>query len=124
MDSGLAAMLDRVADALEAMSSGNPEPYAACWAGSDDATLFEVIDVSEDLAYTVGFERGTVRVDGGPGRPMTIRVTHVYKRVDGDWRIIHRHADFPPLDQRQPQAGTRRSPASDPPAAVADTHRC
>ena len=59
---------------------------------------------SGDLAYTVGFERGEVSVDGGPARPMTIRVTHVYRRIDGAWRLVHRHADFPPADQRP---GTR-----------------
>ena len=56
---------------------------------------------SGDLAYTVGFERGEVAVDDGPPRPMTIRVTHVYRRVEGRWRLGHRHADFPPADQRQ-----------------------
>jgi ketosteroid isomerase-like protein len=60
-----------------------------------------VIYASGDLAYTVGFERGDVSVDGGPPQPMTIRTTHVYRHVDGEWRLVHRHADFPPPDQRQ-----------------------
>jgi ketosteroid isomerase-like protein len=64
----------------------------------EDLVSFE----SGDLAYTVGFERGKVEVDGGPRRPMTIRVTHVYRRIDGVWQLVHRHADFPPADQRQP----------------------
>jgi ketosteroid isomerase-like protein len=55
---------------------------------------------SGDLAYTVGFERGHVSVDGAPACPMTIRVTHIYRRIDGEWHLIHRHADFPPADQR------------------------
>jgi ketosteroid isomerase-like protein len=55
---------------------------------------------SGDLAYTVGFERGEAAVDGGERRPMTLRVTHVYRRVEGEWRLVHRHADFPPMDQR------------------------
>ena len=55
---------------------------------------------SGDLGYTVGFERGEVVVDDGPARPMTIRVTHVYRRIDGEWRLVHRHADFPPPDER------------------------
>jgi ketosteroid isomerase-like protein len=62
----------------------------------EDAVVF----ASGDLAYTVGFERGEVAVDGGPVRPMTLRVTHVYRRVDGTWQLVHRHADFPPEDQR------------------------
>jgi ketosteroid isomerase-like protein len=63
----------------------------------EDVVSFE----SGDLAYTVGFERGDVVVDGGAPMPMTIRVTHVYRRIDGEWRLMHRHADFPPIDQRK-----------------------
>jgi ketosteroid isomerase-like protein len=59
---------------------------------------------SGDLAYTVGFERGEVVVDGSAPRPMTIRVTHIYRRFGEGWRLVHRHADFPPEDQRE---GTR-----------------
>ena len=52
---------------------------------------------SDDLAYTVGFEHGEVVIDKGPAAPMTIRVTHIYRRNEGEWRLIHRHADFRPL---------------------------
>ena len=54
-----------------------------------------VIASSGDLAYTVGFERSHVSVDGGPPRDMVIRVTHIYRRIGGDWKLIHWHADFP-----------------------------
>src|ERR671917_452530 len=50
-----------------------------------------VISVSDDLASTVGFERGDVSVDGGPRRPMTIRVTPHYRYSAGEWRLVHRH---------------------------------
>jgi ketosteroid isomerase-like protein len=56
---------------------------------------------SGDLAYTVGFERGEVTVDGGAKRPMVIRVTHIYRRYGEEWKLIHRHADFPPEDPRK-----------------------
>jgi len=66
---------------------------------------YRVVDWSGDLAYTVGFEEGEVRVDGGPPSPMTLRVTHVLRRIDGEWRLVHRHADHPPCDERpQPAA--------------------
>jgi ketosteroid isomerase-like protein len=64
-----------------------------------------VIASSGDLAYTAGFERSHVSVDGGPLRDMVIRVTHIYRRIDGDWKLVHRHADFPPPDQRNTAAG-------------------
>lgn len=62
---------------------------------------YDVVDWSDDLAYTVGFEEVEVRVDGGAPAPMTLRVTHVLKRIDGGWRLVHRHADFPPRDPRR-----------------------
>jgi len=69
--------------------------------GGGDIEVQDVVAVSSgDLAYTVGFERGDVATDGGVAQPMTIRVTQVYRRVDGEWRLVHRHADFPPADPR------------------------
>ena len=54
---------------------------------------------SGDIAYTVGFERNAQSTDGGPVRPNELRVTHVDRREDGEWKIVHRHADYPPADQ-------------------------
>ena len=50
---------------------------------------------SGDLAYTVGYEHNVVKVGGKPST-YTLRVTHVYRREDGAWKIVHRHADAPP----------------------------
>jgi ketosteroid isomerase-like protein len=52
----------------------------------------DVVTVGADLAYTVGSERGRVLVDGVE-EDMVMRVTHVYRRSGGVWRIVHRHAD-------------------------------
>jgi ketosteroid isomerase-like protein len=57
------------------------------------------VSVSGDLAYTVGYERGVVVVDGGQPQPMSIRVTHIYRREAGEWRLVHRHGDFAPVDE-------------------------
>jgi ketosteroid isomerase-like protein len=54
-----------------------------------------VVASSGDLAYTIGFERSHVSVDGGPPRDAVLQVTHIYRRIDGDWKLMHRHADFP-----------------------------
>jgi ketosteroid isomerase-like protein len=29
-------------------------------------------------------------------------VTHVYRREDGEWKIVHRHGDHLPVDQSPP----------------------
>ncbi len=57
--------------------------------------------VSGDLAYTVGVERSSVSVDGAAVNN-TLRVTHVYRRENGEWKIVHRHGDFMPVDQSPP----------------------
>jgi ketosteroid isomerase-like protein len=48
--------------------------------------------VSGDLAYTVHREHTTTTVNGEPRR-YTLRVTQVYRREDGTWHVVHRHAD-------------------------------
>jgi ketosteroid isomerase-like protein len=62
---------------------------------------FELIaaGTNGDLAYTVGYEHSSRSVDGGPVEPSTLRVTHVYRRENGEWKIVHRHADVMPVDQ-------------------------
>ncbi len=49
-------------------------------------------DVVDDMAYTVGYERISASIDGEP-RTFTLRATQVYRRDDGTWRVVHRHAD-------------------------------
>jgi ketosteroid isomerase-like protein len=62
---------------------------------------FELVaaGASGDLADTLGYERFSFSMDGGPVEPITLRVTHVYRREDGEWKIVHRHADVPPTGQ-------------------------
>jgi ketosteroid isomerase-like protein len=69
------------------------EQLAAHFAGVD-AYEFELVaaGASGDLAYTVGFEHKTVVIDGTTST-YTLRVTHVYRREDGDWKTVHRHGD-------------------------------
>jgi ketosteroid isomerase-like protein len=67
----------------------------------------EVAEVSPDaqMAYTVGFERfNEVLADGGK-KPWTVRVTHVYRREGGEWKIVHRHGDLAPDDESPPATG-------------------
>ena len=51
------------------------------------------VDVIGDVAYTVGYERISASFDGEP-RTITIRATQVYRREDGEWHVVHRHADL------------------------------
>jgi ketosteroid isomerase-like protein len=61
---------------------------------------FELVaaGASGDLAYTVGYERHSVSTEGGTVKPHTLRVTHVYRREDGEWKVVHRrHGDEVPV---------------------------
>jgi len=78
------------------------------WLGSGFSACtsdrFELVaaGVGGDLAYTVGYEHISVSWDGVPMEPYLLGVTHVYRREDGEWRIVHRHADAPPIHQTSP----------------------
>jgi ketosteroid isomerase-like protein len=47
-----------------------------------------------DLAYEVGIERNRSKLgDAAEKVPISLRVTTVFRREDGGWKIVHRHAD-------------------------------
>jgi ketosteroid isomerase-like protein len=47
-----------------------------------------------DLAYTVEIESYRARVgDAAAMTPVSVRVTTVFRREDGAWKLLHRHAD-------------------------------
>ena len=56
--------------------------------------------VSGDLAYTTGYEHTSVSWDGVPLEPYILRVTHVYRRENGEWKIVHRHGDKVSADNK------------------------
>jgi ketosteroid isomerase-like protein len=47
---------------------------------------------SGDLAYHVAIEHSSVSVDG-TARTYKLRVTTIFRRENGEWRIVHRHGD-------------------------------
>jgi ketosteroid isomerase-like protein len=49
--------------------------------------------VSADLAYLVGFEHTTAAVASGEPTQYHLRVTTIFRREGGQWKIVHRHAD-------------------------------
>ena len=74
---------------------------------------FELVaaGVSDALAYTVGIERTTASIAGAPASPYALRVTTIFRREDGEWKVIHRHGD--PFDDSATDLAARlREPAS------------
>ena len=77
----VSARLDRTAEVMRAT----------------DRTAENVVTVVGDgLAYTVDLEHMTRHVGDRP-HPRTFRCTQVYRRENGEWKVVLRHADeLPP----------------------------
>lgn len=66
--------------------------------GEDGISRFDIIQsgASGDLGYWTGFQVATVTLGNPPKQvDMRIRVTEIFRRIDGDWKLVHRHADSP-----------------------------
>ena len=64
---------------------------------SGSINKFEVLHKAEDnnIAYWVGIQHSIVQMKGQDrGIPMDLRVTEIFRREDGQWKLFHRHADF------------------------------
>jgi ketosteroid isomerase-like protein len=67
------------------------------------ATGFEQLakHVTEDIAYLVEVERFNAKMKGREDfTPVVLRCTSIFRREDGGWRLVHRHAD--PINTPQP----------------------
>ena len=50
--------------------------------------------MSGDVAYMVWLEKQVARlVRQDEDRPIVLRATHLYHWEEGNWKVIHRHAD-------------------------------
>jgi ketosteroid isomerase-like protein len=63
------------------------------------ACEWEVVaaDVGADLAYLLAIERTIASVQGSEPTQYTLRSTTIFRRENGEWKIVHRHAD--PIDE-------------------------
>jgi len=60
------------------------------------ATGFDTIAtcVTPDMAFTVETERLEAKIGGrGEITPVSLRCTSIFRREDGVWKLVHRHAD-------------------------------
>ncbi|AVA20809.1 MULTISPECIES: nuclear transport factor 2 family protein [unclassified Rhizobium] len=74
-----------------------------------EATGFERISeyATADLGYIIEVERFRSKVGGGDKLvPIALRVTTIFRREEGAWRIVLRHAD--PITSARPPASLVR----------------
>ncbi len=62
--------------------------------GPDGESRLEILQSAEggDIAYWCGIQRAIVEMDG-KAVAMNLRVTELFRREDGEWKLVHRHAD-------------------------------
>ena len=57
--------------------------------------------VTPELAYAVWIERSNVKLGGMEDfAPSALRVTMIFRPEEGEWKVVHRHAD--PITTAQP----------------------
>jgi ketosteroid isomerase-like protein len=67
---------------------------------------FEILEMAccDDIAYWIGFQKATARIQGKDERiPFDLRITEIFRREGRDWKLVHRHAD--PLAQEKTSKG-------------------
>jgi ketosteroid isomerase-like protein len=63
-------------------------------------TTFETLTkyVTPDVAYIVQVERADAKIDGkNESSTLALRVTSIFRREDGVWKLLHRHVDSYPF---------------------------
>lgn len=61
--------------------------------------------MTTDLATIYEVEHGKVSVGGDPVTTWVVRTTTTFRREDGTWRVVHRHAD--PISTFSPEGPLR-----------------
>ena len=74
---------------------GSWEQVAKIASGGQVKLVDQIIHTSGDLAYEVGTERGTATM-AGQEVALDHRVTNIYRREGGRWKIVHHHTDLAP----------------------------
>ena len=68
--------------------------------GKEGVTDFEIIQsgAGVDIGFWTGFQTANVTL-GGKEVSMKLRITEIFRRENGEWKMVHRHAD--PLAEKE-----------------------
>ena len=79
----------------ELLTAASKTQHFDGWHAENVATVLD-----ESLAFTVELEHYAHAGDADD-TGMTLRATQIYRREDGQWRVIHRHGDIlTPIEAR------------------------
>ena len=70
--------------------------HAASQVRDGEFVSAEIIEknVTPELAYVVEIEQAKAKIGGSEDiTPFALRVTMIFRPEDGEWKIVHRHAD-------------------------------
>ncbi|MGN7786043.1 hypothetical protein ACTJIJ_16050 [Niabella sp. 22666] len=81
-------------EGAESVNSFNEKGADAFLPGAKNR--FEVMhqDADAHLAYWTGIQRSTVKMKGKDDEvEFNLRITEIFRKVNNEWKLIHRHAD-------------------------------
>jgi ketosteroid isomerase-like protein len=79
------------------------QEHAASQFRDGEPVSVEIVEkhVTPELAYVVEIERAKAKIGGSEDiTPFALRVTMIFRPEEGEWKIVHRHAD--PITTAQP----------------------
>jgi uncharacterized protein (TIGR02246 family) len=74
-----------------------------------DISDLNVTTNGSDLAFSHSIQRATGTFTDGKPLDLTVRVTDVYRKIDGKWLIVHEHVSVP-VDIKTGQADLQSKP--------------
>jgi ketosteroid isomerase-like protein len=84
-----AAMSGRGWSQIEPIFDAIGKQFSNCLSYENEIIAAEA---SGDLAYTVALEHTTASINSEP-RSYVLRATTIFRREDGEWKVVHRHAN-------------------------------
>jgi ketosteroid isomerase-like protein len=72
------------------------EQTAGLASGGQVELADQIVQVAGDVAYELGVERGQATL-AGQQVSFEQRVTNIYRREAGGWKIVHHHTDVSPV---------------------------
>ena len=97
---GPAAVRTGAIEGAAGFREGGPVQFAEVSSRFEEVSRY----ASSDLGYVVQLERHEGRLVSGAETVIALRVTLIFRREEGRWRIVHRHAD--PITTARPISTT------------------